>query len=188
MAVSELLCLVRPILGVLSKIFKSIKCHQLVAIVSHHKSGKSHFINSVQSKDWLILDLEENVKINLNDGERDHLNKFNGNTSFSVHYYPLCKKYLDSVEANHKGRNIIVFCSDLDLVKYLKIKQVYSFAPSNNLSEMIRNNITDENDQKKYDENRLTTILNAGAKLITFNSFDDFSNKLITKFKLQQKL
>lgn len=185
---SELLCLVRPALTVLSKIFKSIKCHQVVAIVSHHKAGKSHFINNVQSKDWLLLDLEENVKMNMTDAEKDHLNKFVGNSSFNVHYYPKCAQYLQQVEANHKNKSIIVFCSDLDLVKYLKIKTVYSFAPSNNLSEMIKNNITDEEEIKRYNENRLNVILNAGSKLITFNSFDEFASKIINKFKLQQKL
>lgn len=185
---SDLVCLIRPVLSVLSKFIKSIRCHQLVAIVSHHKAGKSHFINSIQSKDWLILDLEENVKMNLTENEKVHLNKFIGNSSFNIHYYPKCREYLDDVEKNHKNKNIIVFCSDYDLVKYLKIKTVYCFAPSNNLSEMIKNNIQDEDELKNYNENRLKVILDAGSKLITFNSFDEFSQKLISKFKLQQKL
>ena len=164
-----------------------VKCGQMIAIVIPRFSGKSTFINSVNSTNYLLLDLEENVTLEMTDAERAKLGGLVGNASYNLHYFPICRDYLKKIRDNHKNKAILVFCSDMELVKYLGIPKVYAYAPSNQLSERIKTNLP-EAERAKYDQSRLELLIHNKEKMISFNDFNTLTQSVINKFHLTMKL
>ena len=123
--VSILGCLARPLLSAVGKLRK-VDCGSVNAVVLPRYSGKSTFINSVSSKDYLLLDLESNIQLELSEAERQKLQSLVGNSSYNLHWFPIARDYLKKIRENHKHKRLIVFCSDLELVKYLGIKNVFT--------------------------------------------------------------
>lgn len=184
----NLICILGPLVKGLITAIKKIKCSGDVAICAPHNSGKSYFINSVSSKNYALLDLEENVALHLTEQEKQLLNSLNNdNSSRNLHYFPLCKKYLLDIKKNHKGKKLIVFSSNYELLEYCNLKNIISFIPSNVLAENIKLNLNEEK-KKEFENNRVELMLKAGNKMISFNNFDDMGNFIINKFKLQRKL
>lgn len=183
------MCLISPLAHLLIKMVKRIKCGgPVVGICAPHYSGKSYFINSVISKNYALLDLEANVDLHMKPEEKELLkNMGNENSSRNLHYFPIAKKYLDEVKKNHKGKKILVFSSNYDLLEYCGIGNILSYVPSNSLSDNIKLNLKPD-EKSMFDSNRVDLMLKAGKKLISYNNFDDFNKDIINKFKLQIKL
>lgn len=180
-------CFLAPLAKLIWSGIKKIKCPQDVAIVAPHYSGKSFFVNSVSSKKFALLDLEENVRLHLSKEEKELLASLNNNSSYNLHYFPVVKKYLQQIKKDHKGKNLIIFSSNYELLEFCGIKNIMSFVPSNELSNNIKLTL-DEDKKKQFDSSRVDLMLKAGDNLISFNSFDDFGKQIINKFKLQAKL
>lgn len=183
------MCIVAPLAHILFKLFKKVKCGgPMVGICAPHYSGKSYFINSVNSKKYALLDLEANIDLHMTADERNLLKNLNSeNSSRNLHYFPIAKRYLDEIKKNHKGKKILVFSSNYELLEYCGIKYILSYVPSNSLSDNIKLNL-DEQAKMIFDSNRVDLMLKAGKKLISYNNFDDFNKDIINKFKLQIKL
>lgn len=181
-----LLCLVRPLLSGVVKLISGATCNKVVAVVVPRYCGKSHFVNSISADSTLLLDLEENITLQLSADEKEKLQSLVGNSSYNLHYFPICKKYLEETKKNHKFKRIVIFVSDLSLVKYLGIKEVHTFIPSNTLTRTLGDTLT-EDKKSKLEESRLALLL-ATKKINTFSDFGELSKALIDKFKLQQKL
>lgn len=188
MVIENLACIATPILLGLSKIFKSVKCNHLVAVVVPRFGGKSSFIQSVSSNNYLLLDLEENVKMMMSDNERLQLESLQGSNSFNLHYFPLVNKYLKDIVENHPNKNILVFVSSLDLAKYCKIKTVNAFVPSSNLCDSIKAGLTGEL-QKLFDASKNDLLVRLKPKqLNVYNSWEQLSELLSDRFGLTSKL
>ncbi len=183
---SILSCFIAPLVKMAIEGIKKIKCQGDVAICAPHNSGKSFFINNVSSKKFALLDLEENVALHLSKEEKELLGALDNNSSKNLHYFPLCKKYLQEIKKNHKGRNLIIFSSNFELLEYCGLKKIYSFVPSNSLTENIKLNLNEE--QKKIFESSRIDLMLKAKDITSFNSFDDFNKSLINKYKLQAKL
>jgi hypothetical protein len=185
--VSTLACLVKPVLTLLKKLV-NINCGSISAVVIPRHAGKSSFVSTVSSKEFILLDVEENIKMNLSPEENLRLNSLVGNSSWALHYYPIVRDYVIKTQNNHKNKKIVILCSDLELIKYLNIKNVLSFVPSNTLSENIKNSL-DEATKLVYEASRMDILINTDVKKITsYADFGQLSNALISKFKLQQRL
>lgn len=181
------LCVIMPILKATYNILKKIKCSNTIGICAPYYSGKSYFINSVMSKKYALLDLEANVELHMTKEEKDLLTNLGENSSKDLHYFPICKKYLEQIKKNHKGKKLLVFSSNNELLKYCGIYEIFNFVPSNSLADNIKLNLT-EQQKKEFEANRIALMLKASNKVISFNSFDDFGKELVNKFKLQMKL
>lgn len=184
---SSVLCILRPVVMVAGKMFKSIKCNRIFGICVPCKAGKSLFIDSISVSDnYLLLDLERNLELTMTQEDAQRLNALKGTASYQIHAYPIYKRYYEEIIKNYRNKAIIVFCSDLRLMAYLGIKKTYTFIPSNTLSDAIRANL-DEHDAKLFTDSRLELLLNA-KKMISYSSFDELQKALQAKFKLQVKL
>lgn len=183
---AELLCLIRPLLSGIGSLLKKATCNRVVAVVLPRHCGKSTFINSISVGDTLLLDIEENVQLEMSEAERSKLQNLSGNASYNLHYFPICRDYLNKVKTNHKFKKIIVLCSDLELCKYLGISAVFTFVPSNSLARTLSDAFP-EDKKARFEESRLSLLLGT-KKIFTFNGFDDLNKMIIERFKLQQKL
>lgn len=185
-SLSTLLCFLRPIYSILT----TIKCNSgsLTAIIIPRFCGKSTLISSLASKEYLLLDIEQNLKLSLSPEEQLRLNTLVNDSSWSLHYYPLARKYLHEIQQNHKNRKIIVVCSDLELVKYLQIKTIVAYLPNGSLGDAIKSNLTEE--QKLiYENSRIDLLINVKQKLVSsYTDFQSLTQMVINKFKLSQKL
>lgn len=185
--VSILGCLARPLFSVLGKL-KKVDCGSVNAVVLPRCAGKSTFINSVSSKDYLLLDIEENLKLELSEAERSKLQSLVGNSSYNLHYFPLARDYLKKIRENHKHKRLVIFCSDLELVKYLGIKNVFTYVPSNGLSERIKMGLEEEQ-RAVYEQSRMELLIHAKDKALTaYNDFTALAQMISAQFKLAQKL
>lgn len=185
-SLSTLLCFLRPIYSILTK----IRCNSgsLSAIVIPRFSGKSTFVSTVCSKEYLLLDIESNIQLSLTEEEKSRLNSLVGNSSFNLHFYPLAKAYLTNIQQNHKNRKIIVVSSDLELVKYLGIKYILAYVPTNTLGDAVKANLSEE--QKAiYEQSRIDLLINIKQKDISsFTDFQSLTQMIMNKYKLSQKL
>ncbi len=184
----SLSCVIGPAFGVFKFLFKRIKCPQIVAVCVPRFSGKSTFINSVSSNEYLLLDLEANVKLVMTDEERNQLQSLQGNPSYDLHYKPIAKKYLDRIREEHKGKSILIFVSSLELAEYCGIKKVFTYVPSQTLSDQIKTQLNGEN-QRIFEtcKNQLMCQLKP-KQLNTFDTFLNLASQLKDKFKLVSKL
>ena len=187
MDINRLCCLCSPVARCFRSLKSGVKCGQMIAIVIPRFSGKSQFINSVNSTNYLLLDLEENVTLEMTEVERTKLQGLIGNASYNLHYFPICRDYLKKIRDNHKNKAILVFCSDMELVKYLGISKIYAYAPSNQLSERIKADLP-EADRAKYEQSRLELLIHNKEKMFSFNDFNQLTQSIINKFKLTMKL
>lgn len=186
--IEALSCLVGPVIGLVKLVFKKSKCPQIVAVCVPRFSGKSTFINSVSSNDYLLLDLEANVKLVMTDEEKTQLQSLQGNPSYDLHYKPIAKKYLDKIREEHKGKSIIVFVSSLELCKYCGIKKVHTFIPSQSLTEQIKGQANGEN-QRAFEACRNQLLCQLKPKqLNTYDTFLNLAQQLKDKFNLVSKL
>lgn len=184
---SSVLCILRPLVRVAGAVFKSVRCNTIVGVCLPTKGGKSMFIDSISVSDnYLLLDLERNLELTMRAEDAQRLNELKGTASYQIHAYPIYKKYYDETVKNYRRKSIVVFSSDLRLMKYLGIKKTYTYIPSNSLADVLRSNMP-EHDAKLFTDSRLELLLNA-KKMISYNSFDDLQKALQSKFKLQVKL
>jgi hypothetical protein len=184
---SSALCILRPVLMVAGKVFKSVRCNSIFGVCIPAKAGKSMFIDSISVSDnYLLLDLERNLELTMSSEDAQRLNALKGTASYQVHAYPIYKRYFDEIVKNYRRKSILVFSSDLRLMAYLNIKKTYTYIPSNSLADVMRSNLQ-EHDAKLFTDSRLELLLNA-KKMISYNSFDDLQKAIQTKFKLQIKL
>lgn len=179
-------CLVRPLFSALGRLRK-VDCGSVSAVVIPRHAGKSTFINSVSSKEYLLLDLEENVRLEMTDAEKEKLQHLVGNSSYNLHYFPICREYLKRIRENHKHKKLVVVCSDLELVKYLRIKKVFCYVPSNGLSERIKMGLSDA-DKPIYEQSRMELLINVKNEMTAFNDFATLAQLIVAKYKLSQKL
>ncbi len=188
---STLMCILTGGVSLLYRACKSVKCGNIKCIVIPTKCGKSTLIGNLTDFNFKILDLEENALLSLSQEERDKLNQMKGNSSFNLHYYPLVKKYLDNIKENFKHNNLLIFCSDIELAKYCGItkKNIYSFVPSNRLTNEILNRVVSQNTTEKqiFESSRLNVLLK-NINLKSYDSYDELKNLVMNKFKLKSKL
>lgn len=183
-----LTCVVSPVLFLMGKMCKNIKCPKVVAVVVPRFGGKSTFIQSVSSNNYLLLDLEENVKMMMTDSEKSQIESLQGSNSFNLHYYPLVKKYLKSIVLDHPNKNIVVFVSSLDLAKYCEIKTINAFVPSSNLCDTIKAGLSGEA-QKLFDTSKNDLLVKLKPKqLNVYDSWLKLGELLSDKFDLTSKL
>jgi hypothetical protein len=188
MAIENLGCLISPVILILSKLFKNVKCPQVVAVVVPRFGGKSNFIQSVSSNDYLLLDLEENVKMMMSDNEKAQLESLQGSNSFNLHYFPLVNKYLKSVIADHPNKNILVFVSSLDLAKYCGIKTIQAFVPSSSLCDSIKGSLAGDV-QRLFDASKNDLLVKLKPKqLNVYNSWTQLNELISDKFHLTSRL
>jgi len=187
MDLNTVICVLRPIVLGLSKVFKNIACNRIVGLAIPAKAGKSVLADNISVADnFLILDVERLIELSMTQEESDRLAKLKGTSSYQIHAYPLYKRYYLEILKAHKGRNIIVLASDLKLLAYLNIKKTFTFVPNNKLSDMIVKSL-DEDSAKLFTDTRLELLANTN-KYITYDGFDKLADLLATKFKLQTKL
>jgi len=187
MDLNTVICVLRPIVLGLSKMFKGIACNRIVGLAIPAKAGKSVLADNISVADnWLILDVERLIELSMTQEESDRLAKLKGTSSYQIHAYPLYKKYYLDILKAHKNRNIIVLASDLKLLDYLGIKKTFTFVPNNKLSDCIAKSL-DEASAKLFTDTRLELLANTN-KYITYDGFDKLADLLATKFKLQTKL
>lgn len=187
---SEYICILLPIVKFLSK----IKCRysSLSAVVSPRKSGRTELVKSLEDKRYILLDLDSSVKMEMTNEETQKLNQLerdNESTSYNSFYYPLCKRYLQKLKKNFKKKNIIVFSSDPELVKYLEISNVLYLSPSNKLFSTILDKYQNDNGLKKLlQQSRDNVVSHAGKKLCAYNSYEQMMSLVADKFSLKPKL
>ena len=128
------ICIILPLVKGFYNMLKKVKCAGISGVCAPHHSGKSHFINSVVSKKYALLDLEENVRLLMSAEEKAILNNMSESSSKELHYFPLCKKYLEQIKKDHRGKKLIVFSSNYDLLVYCGIVDILTYVPNNSLS------------------------------------------------------
>lgn len=185
-SLSSLLCFLKPLLNILKKVrCPSTKLH---GICIPRYAGKSTFCANVSSNSYLILDLENNLRLSLTPEELVRIDTLVGNSSFNIHYFPLALKYVKEIQKNHQNKELIIICSDIDLIKYLNIKNIYCYIPSNHLGDIIKSNLSDK-EREVYEASRINLLMNVKQKYTSsFSDFGALANLLNTKFKLSQKL
>lgn len=180
-------CLIGPAISILISLFKRIKCPKIQAVVIPKFSGKTSFINTVNSNELLLLDLEANVKLTMTADEQAQLDKLTGQ-SFNLHYFPICKAYLNDIIKKNPGKSFVVFVSSIDLAKYCQIKSIHSFVPCSELSDRIKQNLG-EHMQKAFDNCKNDILVKLKPnQLHVFSSWENLAQQLCAKFNLVSKL
>lgn len=190
MGAETLLCLIKPLIVIITTLYKKINCSKLYGVTIPKHSGKSYLVSMCLGNDTELLDIEANVSLSLTEAEKETLKSFeSSNSSYNLQYYPLCRKYLEQVRKDFKNKNIIVFSSNYDLLVYCGVAKsnIKTYVPSNDLSNNIRQNLN-EHDKKIFDSSRIELMLKGAKKLISYHSFDDMNKDIIHKFKLSIKL
>lgn len=186
MDLNAVLCVVRPIILGLSKVFKNIVCSRIVGLAIPAKAGKTVLSDAISTNEWLILDVERLIELAMTKEESDRLVHIKGTASYQIHAYPIYRRYYVDLLKAHKGRNIIVMASDLKLLAYLGIKKTYTFVPDNKLADAVMKSM-DEEASKLFVDTRLELLANT-RDYITYRGFDDLRDLVVDKFKLQTKL
>ena len=162
----------------------------MIGICIPRYSGKSTLCNSLDSTEYHIVDLEQLCQLQMTEAEKQTLEKMSAQSvkSYSLHYYPLAKKYLDELRKSHKGKKFLVVASSVELLKYCKIKTIRSYVPSNALTKNIQDNLT-EVEARLFASSRVDIMLQSSKKALnSFNAFDDMVRDIAHVFKLQQRL
>jgi hypothetical protein len=184
---NAVLCVVRPLLLGLSKVFKNIVCSRIVGLAIPSKAGKSVLSDGISSHDnWLVLDVERLIELSMSAEEAERLKHIKGTSSYQIHAYPIYKKYYLDILKAHPRKNIICLVSDLRLLEYLGIKKTYTFVPDNKLADAMVKAMGDE-DAKLFTDSRLDLLANT-HNYITYKGFDDLATLIVDKFKLRTKL
>lgn len=187
MDLNAVICVLRPVLLALSKMFKGIVCNRIVGLAIPAKAGKSVLSDNISThENWLILDVERLIELSMTKEEAERLSHIKGTSSYQIHAYPMYKKYYLDILKSHKNRNIIVMASDLRLLDYLGIKKTYTFVPNNKLADAISKTL-DEDNCKLFNDTRLDLLANT-KNYITYEGFDKLGELLVEKFKLRTKL
>jgi hypothetical protein len=185
----EYVCLLTPLIGLLSKIkCRFIRYH---GIVIPKKSGKTHLSKVLEKKDWILLDIENSVKLHLSADEQNKLNVLQDageKQSYDSFYYPLCKNHFESLKKDFKKKSIIVLSSDAELLKYLNISNILHLAPSNKLFTDILNKEHDPNLKKLIQASRDMIIQSSGKKLKAYDSVENLIQIVSSRFSLNYKL
>lgn len=153
-------------------------------------SGKSTLCNSLDSTEYHIVDLEELCRLQMTDAEKQTLEKMGAQSvkSYSLHYFPLARKYLDELRKSHKGKKFLVVASSVELLKYCKIKNIRSYVPSNELTRRLQDNLVDQ-EARLFATSRVDIMLQSSKKALnSFNAFDDMIRDVANFYKLQQRL
>jgi len=174
----------------LFKALRRVRCNQgliKVVILPHH-CGKSSFIKSVQSDVWQLLDLESNTAMSLSSELQQKIVGLRNDPSFNLTWYPLVKEYLSGVKKSFKKKNLLLFISDPELAKYIKIdkKDIISLVPSNKMAQEIAAKLSPE-DRAVFEDNRMTLLLKH-FNLTSFNSWNELSEILRDLYDIKQKL
>lgn len=180
---SEMLCFLVPIIRTTISFIRHIKCGaDIYGIIIPQKSGKTSFVSQISSSKYCLIDLDENIKVVLTSEEQDKIDKLN-ETSRKLHLFPLAKKYVKELRTQHRDKKLIILSSSLELVEYCGInkKDIYNFAPSNSLSKHIKCQLSEEH-KASFEHSKLELALKADS-LITYNSFEDLSKEIMTRFK-----
>ena len=184
---NAVLCVVRPILLGLSKIFKSIVCSRIVGLAIPAKAGKTVLSDAISThENWLILDVERLIELSMSAEEAERLNRIKGTASYQIHAYPIYKKYYLEILKSHPKRNIICLVSDLRLLDYLNIKKTYTFVPDNKLTDAMTKAMS-EDDAKLFTDTRLDLLANT-KNYVAYRGFDDLRDLICEKFHLRTKL
>lgn len=178
---SIVLCAV-PLIAKYIKRKRAQKKDKISAVVIPRYCGKSSFINEVSSEKYLLFDLEANVNFKMTDNERNQLESMKANSSYRLHYYPICKKYFEEVKINHKDKNIIIFCSDVDLVHYCGINNIHAFVPSSKFCKDVKALMNSDECRSLFESNKLEILTKIKQKYL--HVYDSFSGLHEGIFKL----
>jgi hypothetical protein len=185
----EYVCLLSPLIGLLSKIkCRFIRYH---GIVLPKKSGKTHLSKVLEKKDWILLDIENSVKLHLSAEEQNKLTALQDSgekQSYDSFYYPICKKHFEQLKKDFKKKSIIILSSDAELLKYLNISNILHLAPSNKLFTEILNREQDQNNKKLIQASRDLIIQNSGKSLKAYDSIENLIQIVSSRFSLNYKL
>lgn len=187
---SEYICIISGILSLLSRI--KCKWTRVSAIVAPKRSGKTELIKQLEHKDFILLDLESCIRLEMSNDELSKLSQLEKNfeeTSYNAFYYPVCKRYLNKIKKDFKRKSIIVFSSDANLIQYLGISNVLYLSPSNKLFTSILEKVgNDENTKRLLQKSRDSIVSKAGTKLQAFQSYEHLMDMVVDKFGLKPKL
>ena len=91
---SSVLCILRPVVMVAGKMFKSVKCNRIFGVCIPAKAGKSMFIDSISVSDnYLLLDLARNLALTMSTEDAQRLTALKGSASYQIHAYPIYQRY-----------------------------------------------------------------------------------------------
>jgi hypothetical protein len=139
------------------------------ALVMPKKSGKTRLSSNLKSVEGkvktLIVDLNEVVESKLKDDDAGNEN------NRTVRYYPVAKKYVDSLKADFPKHRLLVLCDDYDLTQHLGIVDVVCYIPRMDLHSQLVARIDDEAERKLCERNYIS-LLQSGCPILRY--FDDF--------------
>lgn len=149
--------------------------NQLFVCLVSRKCGTTTALKACQdeTKDRCVLvDALSDIVETQDKPMRDHLHHLlaNNTDAFAVKVYPLVKQYIDDMRRIHKRRPVVLFTSDVSLVKFLRVpdKQVVCCLPNINLSNKTVAKLNEE-DGKLYTFSREKLITQNYEKIL-FNS------------------
>lgn len=186
----EYVCLLSPLVALLSK----VKCRfsRVNGIVIPRKSGKTHLAKVLEKKNYIILDIENSVKLHISNDELRKLEELQNShetQSYNNYYFPICRKFFNQLQKDFKHKSFLVLSSDPELLKYLGVKNILYLTPSNKLyNQIIQNMSLDEVGKRLLQASRDTIIQSSGKHLTAYDTFENLIQIVSNKFGLHYKI
>lgn len=146
--------------------------HQLFVVLVSRKSGTTQALRNAQdeTKDKCVLvDALEDIVETQPAEVRTHLHHLldTNSDAFAVKAYPLVKSYIDDMRRIHKRRPVVLFTSDVALVRFLRVpeRQVVCCLPNINYYSKTVSKLS-EQDSKVYAFSREKLITQPYQKLL----------------------
>lgn len=193
MAETAVSCLFSLGVSLLWKVIQTkIKCNIIQGVVIPSKGGCSKLVDSVAVSDkYVVLDLNENIKLNLNPDELKLFESIDrNNASFTIHIFPLYKKYIEKVKKDFKGKQIIVLASSAKELEYCGINRIHIYIPNTEFSNIINCSLeSDKSSQDVFNKSRMDLLLSTKEKKRTiYESFDSLKKEFVARYKVEIKI
>lgn len=172
---------------------KSIDLIHNIGLVLGPGTGKSKLIENLKYNDnYYFLDIDQHISL---EDEKLHNSYESINNIMDQqvrNLFQLGKTiYDDSIEilnsSQHSVKFVIILSSDYRLLKYLGIKKIFYFLPSQNLINQIKKENPNFNDEM-YQKVKIDMYNRKENKINIYDSFSDLNTQVINLFNVQLKV
>lgn len=189
-------CLVSGILSLVVRLLSSVSCNfrQLKGIVLPKGSGKTYLTAKLDSKAYVVVDIDDLGVIGLSPDELkkyEVANAENNQNSANIIIFPKAKSYVVNLQKQFENKKLIIISSNRELLKYVGVPaaNITVLAPS---CEFYKDLISDKAIEKdttdlgfEKDIYKISyDAINRLKGVITFDSMNELLRVINKKFKM----
>lgn len=155
-------------------------CGKIQGVVVPKAFGSTYTASNMSVRNGLVVDLKSAVNLTIDAQTQERLDKCKseGNeTTYNSIYYPLCRHYVDKLtKEDFKNKNIVFLCDDHLLLKYVGIRKIHYFCPSQSFLNKVIENQENDNIKEMVRKSVNNILIDKGNKATIFNSFSELES------------